>query len=507
MLDVRSRVAAVLFAGTGLAAGSLVAASPAAARPDHPYIAIPVARVVGATANSLRVAAHAHNATQYRFWASTRKSDVYFGAITSSHSTTPRSAVSGSTMSLSGLPYTKQPYWFRVEAINGKHTRYSPIYEAGVRPTVPVNVSVGQNHGQQFLTWGDNAAGEVVEQSSNSSFSSGVKTFHVRSEESSFTPTSLARGRTYWFRVRSDNFGTTSPWSSPVAMSRSSNAQTVTAMTFNILEASADGQSEGGQRVAPWSKRRLVAAHLIREGHADVVAIQEGAPFVAHHQRQAYNLARALNGAYGVAHTEIAPGHPHWMRTGCYILYRKAAFRTVGSGNHWTLPPSNNKRFAAYQILQSRTSGARFLFVAPHLEVGRGRGYDQERATETQDLIQKASAYASRHGNLPIVYAGDFNSHHPNATISYDGPANVMRSHHDSDTANVAKSVQGARWDSANLYKRRPPATHASIDHIYVSSGVGVYNWHEVINLSHGRFVGVMASDHNPVVAKVAIPY
>jgi hypothetical protein len=42
---------------------------------------------------------------------------------------------------------------------------------------------------------------------------------------------------------------------------------------------------------------------------------------------------------------------------------------------------------------------------------------------------------------------------------------------------------------------------------VYVSGGIGVSNWTQLLNLSHGRFVGTMPSDHNPVVARLAIPF
>lgn len=508
MLDARTRAPGILAAATAVVAGSLAAAAPATAgtaQPAHPYITVPIARVVGATANSLTVSAHARNATRYRVWASTKKSAVYYSQITSGHASAPSSGFSRSSMTVAGLPYTTQPYYFRVLAINGKHSRSSHIYMAGVRPSTPTNVAVSSNHNQSFLTWTANAAGEVVQEASNYSFTSGVKTFHVRGAESQFTPTDLNRGQTYFLRVRADNYGSASSWSAPVAVQRRGGVQSLRVMTYNILEASMDGRSEGGQRIAPWSQRRSAAVHLIHRANPGVISVQEGASWVGHHQRQASNLAHAAG--YKMAHTEITPGHPHWFRTGCYILYKRSVFRAVGSGNHWNLGPSSYERFAAYQILQNRSSGAKFLFVAPHLRVGHGRSLDQVRENETSVLISRASAFARKHGGLPIVYAGDFNSHKPNATISFDGPGIAMRAAHVADAIQVARKTTKAAWDSANLYQRKPPKTHVSIDHVYVSPGVGVYKWTQLMNLRHGRFVGVMPSDHNPVVADLAIPY
>jgi hypothetical protein len=63
------------------------------------------------------------------------------------------------------------------------------------------------------------------------------------------------------------------------------------------------------------------------------------------------------------------------------------------------------------------------------------------------------------------------------------------------------------RYNSANLYLRTPPAAGQSIDHIYAPAGVAVRSWQVVLTLVNGRFVGVIPSDHNPVVSDLIFPY
>jgi endonuclease/exonuclease/phosphatase family metal-dependent hydrolase len=53
---------------------------------------------------------------------------------------------------------------------------------------------------------------------------------------------------------------------------------------------------------------------------------------------------------------------------------------------------------------------------------------------------------------------------------------------------------------------RRPPRFGAHIDYIYVPQSVRVTSWRMVMRLNHGQFVGTIPSDHNPVVANLAVP-
>ena len=42
---------------------------------------------------------------------------------------------------------------------------------------------------------------------------------------------------------------------------------------------------------------------------------------------------------------------------------------------------------------------------------------------------------------------------------------------------------------------------------MYAPAGVAVRGWALALNLTAGKFVGAIPSDHNPVVADVVLPY
>jgi endonuclease/exonuclease/phosphatase family metal-dependent hydrolase len=279
-------------------------------------------------------------------------------------------------------------------------------------------------------------------------------------------------------------------------------------MTFNILMLDNDGRrAAGAETIAPWSQRRLAAADLINSAAPDVIGIQEGATWVgaSRGQRQVDSLVAALGGTYTLAATEIPPDQPHYFRTGNYVLYKPSVYAPVGAGGHWDLGemPGGGNRFAAYQVLRHRSTGATFVFVSTHLYVGSGLSGDQERHKETVSLASQARAYAASQGDLPVVYTGDVNSDERHAL---DGPALAMDAAQIADTQFVAPSRTNAKYNSANQYHRIPPASGLVIDHLYASPGVAVTGWRQVLKLSGNRFSGVIPSDHNPVVADLVLP-
>jgi endonuclease/exonuclease/phosphatase family metal-dependent hydrolase len=119
-------------------------------------------------------------------------------------------------------------------------------------------------------------------------------------------------------------------------------------------------------------------------------------------------------------------------------------------------------------------------------------------------MLRQARAYAQAHGNLPVVYAGDFNSN-TSATHVFDGPGRAMRTARVLDARDAAVHLYNASYNSANQYLRTPPHTGDSVDYVFAAPGVGVLSRAVVLKLSGGRFPGVIPSDHNPVQARLDI--
>jgi endonuclease/exonuclease/phosphatase family metal-dependent hydrolase len=231
-------------------------------------------------------------------------------------------------------------------------------------------------------------------------------------------------------------------------------------LTYNILRAATAGQYAGDGTIASWSERRAGVAKLINAAVPDIVAVQEGSDWAGSIEgrggtRQVDDLTRALGGAFALARTEIPPTEAGYFRTGRYLLYRSSAYRAYGAGGYWTI---GDKRYAAYQVLQHRTSGAKLLAVSVHLSNAPGTATgDAERKAETESLLKQASAYAASH-RVPVVYAGDFNSH-GGSNHAYDGPAIAMRAVRATDALQVAQSKTNSSYNSATsicAHRRAP---------------------------------------------------
>lgn len=458
-------------------------------------------RLVGATSSSLTIATSpATNTQYYRLFASTLKSDLYVANIAraraSALSRTPQ-------MTVSGLTYTTAPYWYRVETLNGGYRNWSGILSAGLRPATPTAVAVTSNSSGTYLTWSSGpATGYSIAEATDAALTQNRRNYTIRGGlNHQFTPYGQIKGRTYYYRVRAINNGTLSLYSALVSAVKATTQQPISVMTYNVLQAVSDGSVEGGQVIAPWSQRQVGVVGYIRQSNPDLIGLQEAGSWTAAVKgpRQVDTLTTALGGSYTLARTEIPPSEPGYFRTANYILFKTAAYQAVGAGWHWTMPSGH---LASYQVLQNRTTGARVLFVVVHMGV---ESTDAARETDMKWLMSTASSFAAGY-RASVIYAGDFNSD-VNGYHLFDGPSVAARAVHVADGLDAAQWLANQHYNSANGYQRTPPEYGQSIDHIYAPPGVAVVSWRLLLNLTSGKFTGVMPSDHNALVADLTIPY
>jgi endonuclease/exonuclease/phosphatase family metal-dependent hydrolase len=443
------------------------------------------------------------NATRYRVYASATKSDLYLANISSARAS---AAFSTTRVTFTRLHFRTAPYYYRLQALNATKGRFAAsILSVRLRPAAPIRLQVTATSAGTYLTWNSGTAtGFRVAQATNAAMTANRTNATIRGSGHQFTPYGLVKATRYYFRVQALNATTTSAYSGMVTAVAQTLAQPVRVMTYNVLEATADGSSESGNVIAPWSQRRIGVAALIKQANPDVVDVQEAAAWTAGFRgpREIDSLVEALGGTYALARTETPPSEPNYYRTANYVLYKTANYRAVGNGGHWDLPYGS---FAAYQILENRTTGARLLSVSPHLTTGAGAAADTRRQAQTTSLLSQAGAYVGS-AHVPVIYAGDFNSV-VNKNHAFDGPSVAMRAAHAADGLDAAAVLSNQRYNSANLHMRTPPAVGQSIDHVYAPAGVAVRSWGVVLNLVNGKFAGVIPSDHNPVVSDLTFPY
>ena len=496
-------VRVIALAVAVLTTTGLVAPTSAQAALRTPFKPTAVRAVTSSASGFTVTAAPSRFARGYRVFASTTRSSLALATISRVH----RSATAvRPRVTIGGLPYTTQPYYFRLQAVNGSKVRYSDVQVAYLRPDAPTGLRVsGRKSRGLALSWGGRLAGRyVITQATDAALTVNVRRYSITSLARTFTPYDLRRGARYWFAVRAYGGSAASASSNVVSAVAPSSGLNVRVMTYNLLHSDLDGKvpAPGAERIAHWvTARRAAAIALIRRANPDVMGLQEASDWVAQPRgpRRVDDLARRLGG-YSVANTELTAGHPGWFRTGRYVVYRTARFRAVGAGGHWTLMAH---RFAAYQQLQDRATGARFLAVSVHLEPGGGRAGDLRRKTQTENLLTFVRAFQARQ-DVPVIYLGDYNSNEGNAV---DGPGLAFRAAGHVDSDEVAQIKVNRRYNSANQYRRLPMVGGYDVDHVYAPPGVAVRRWQIVLNLSAGRIVGTIPSDHNPVAVDAVLPY
>jgi endonuclease/exonuclease/phosphatase family metal-dependent hydrolase len=487
-----------------LAAGACVLTSPIAASAHSSMPSAPTGlRVTKVSSSSFTVSASG-SAHHFRLYAATTRPEL---AVTKIKHAVRSHRGHSPTLTLSGLKYSTQPYYYRIEAMNGSRRRFSAIEgTVTLQPKTPTNLQAFAGSSGTSLSWDSGpATGFTIRQATDAAMTQNVKTYTTLNQDHTFTPYGLDQATTYYFTVAAMNGATASDPTGVVSVMCQSDEQPVKVMTYNIKASKLDGMSEGGTTVAPWSERRTGVANYINSAAPDVVGIQEAATLVDGKTRQVDDLVSALGGSYALANTEVAPTEPgHGERTGVYILYNPSVYSPVGTGGHWEL---GDTRWAAYQIFENKVTGARFMFVAPHLAViGRDGGTDQGRLDEDKSMVSQANAYALANGSPPIIYAGDFNSD-PAKQHAFNGPSDYNLSLGMADSFDVAQSRTNAEYNSANGYFAAPPAYGYRLDYIFVPQGVAVDHWGLLLNLSHGKFVGTIPSDHNAMVANLLVPY
>ncbi len=479
--------------------GFVAAAPPAAAASPS----ISKVKVVGASHTSLTFKIHGH-AARYRVYVA----QVHHQLIADLLHNDPHSRWSKSkTVTVSGLKFSTTPYYWRAVAKSGGHHAYSATFgPVGLKPSAPTRLAVSNPDGALSLTWtGGAGTGYLVDRATDASFTTGKKTYKIIGPDQQLTPGDLATGTPYFFRVRAVNTGTKSKPSSITTGSRSAGGSTITAMTWNIREL--DSPHPAGEA---WSDRRPKIVKVINDVRPSVIAVQEAAAWVGAVKgpRQIDDLVSALGGAYKLARTEVPPTEKHYFRTANYLLYDPNVVQTVGDGDHWDLGHGSvtHDHWAAYQQFRVIATGAKFVYVSFHLYVKNNNPGpdDQIRQEQTESMLDQGSAYAAAH-NVPIFYAGDTNSA-VESKHKFDGPRVAMQAHHVADALSVAQSRSGTKYDTANQFQRKPPTHRKYLDGIFVAPGAAATTWRQVLELSHGKFVGAIPSDHNPLVATVVLP-
>lgn len=255
-------------------------------------------------------------------------------------------------------------------------------------------------------------------------------------------------------------------------------SQAVSVMTWNLCASSCGN----------WDTRVGPAIKQVARTQPDILAVQEGG-------RSAANRDLTIKGFATIGYTNANSHSPLFGR---YIFYNPAKFEKLKSGSFLT----GSHYGMAWAVLRTKADGVTFAVVDTHLTFEKSAHGDSKRGTEIRAGMAKVRELV---GTMPTIWPGDYNSHKSRHT---DTPERAMENAGMGDAVTLAANK---RNDNVNSAKRRSVTAAVrtdsnQVDHIYVSAGVTVSSWQQIVNALNGRYVGPFVTDHNPLVATLAMP-
>lgn len=253
-----------------------------------------------------------------------------------------------------------------------------------------------------------------------------------------------------------------------------------------------------------WSTRQPHAQQRIKAYWPDVVAAQEADNLVppASYTQAHYKSGKRL--VFKTKRFTMAPGTPgpdvlESVDTGD----RCSPSRTWGSYGEILLGYHDGGcRYAVWAILSDKTRDASTMFVNLHTVAGDSSTRARERQAEIQALTATISAVNPE--GLPVIYAGDVNSH---KNRSNDHVRTVFNKQGYYDAYDQALVLRRQHYNSYNDFKTTPKISYKWGDHVdkvWMRPDQGrVLRWNNGALIENNKMVTPIPSDHSPLIIDV----
>lgn len=383
--------------------------------------------------------------------------------------------------------------------------------KVGLVSFVKANYDRSTNRTSLSLDWPDARNAKKYEIFVSRSPSMKKATKYVQ-KSSKTTIKKLIRGKDYYFQVRGVNgkkHGTKSAVVARTTILRpgpSENLLPVRIMTYNVCSDVCDVI---GSAPDPWSPTRQSAVlERMASSSADVIAMQEAGKLnvvpPGYAQAIYYSAKRLL---YNTARFDLAPGATPtstFEATGAKCRLTSEIGLPTGVvflGRH-----GGGCRYAVWAELVERSTGRSFMMVDVHTVSGKTQATTDYRRAEINQMI--ATIKATNTKRLPVIYAGDFNSHKESKPSDSVRPPLQASKHY--DAFDLARTVVGQHRSSYNGFKTTPVTSVKwgnHIDKVWVDPWqVRVDGWYNFALLdANGKMTRPIGSDHSPVVVDVRI--
>ena len=199
------------------------------------------------------------------------------------------------------------------------------------------------------------------------------------------------------------------------------------------------------------------------------------------------------------------------------IFYRTNKFNVISSGTKWLSNTpntagskysytengktytSNYPRIMTYVVLERKSDKAQFLIVNTHLDNNDKNSHDvaeRIRQAEVDIMMNIIKDITKSKGNIPVIVTGDFNAIPVNRT-AYNA---MTQTYGYCDSSRVAKEGE----PKTTFTEMTDENSGTILDYIFVSSNLRIYV--ETYSVCPAKRGGEWVSDHNAIIAKIAIP-
>lgn len=328
------------------------------------------------------------------------------------------------------------------------------------------------------------------------------------------------------------------PVQGPATGASGSTLHDVRVGSFNVVGVHADSKARGNQKT--WAKRRSTVVRQILGQKLDVLGVQEVNQSSIYKRRLYYgdnqylDLKGALNARGGHYALTNSNAYNCARPTSTYkcvaknmgssgdnrILYNVRTVTLVKQGavTYSTHSSGHPNRYLAWAVFKMRRTGRSFFFTNTHLDPYSIRA----REKQWSQMIRTIN---SRHGRLPVIAVGDFNT---SKFSSYaDTYIPKMKRYGYGDVLNQvpnrntlirrrAEATRRAWVNSFNDFRRNAASfgyeDHRNkigngIDWIFATNRLRVKAWEVVVNLDPKSLDvrGTIPSDHCLVRATIVI--
>ena len=246
-----------------------------------------------------------------------------------------------------------------------------------------------------------------------------------------------------------------------------------------------------------------------------VDTILENNPYVFGVQEADDLWMSRLNDHLGSIYTSVGKGRDGSTGEHSAIFYRTDMFNLIDSGTKWlsstpdkagskysyteggTTYTANYPRIMTYVVLERKSDGVKFIYVNTHLDnngSNNGTVAEKIRQGEVEILLAEIQKLCTKHGNLPTIVSGDFNTQP--GTASYT----TMTANGYLDSSKITK--QGEIKPTYN--NNEDSFAGIIFDYIFVSPNLA--NAVKTYTVCPPKRDGEWISDHNAIIATIALP-